>query len=186
MDVAAALPADFTADPPRAGLAEGVPARQPLNYGHRRNVRLAGEALRHLTGSEVDSYDDWLKFGMCLQCLGEDGFERWDTWSPQSTKYRPGKTREKWRTFHAGAEAGPGMVGLGTLFRRAEAYGFKGHLATRRWEEYQERGPSVLDPGEDPERLADEARDQRFSFICDEAVALLEVRPDLRAELATV
>jgi hypothetical protein len=180
MDVVTALPADFTAEPPRAGLAEGVPARQPLNYGHRRNVRLAGEALRHLTGKEVDSYDDWLEIGMCLQSLGEDGFERWDTWSLQSTKYRPGKTREKWGSF----QAGPGTVGLGTLFRRAEAYGFKGHFATRRWEEYQTRGPGILDPGENPERLADEARDQRFSFICDEAVALLEARPDLRAELA--
>src|SRR5262249_59429219 len=34
------------------------------------------------------------------------------------------------------------------------------------------------------EGLADEARDQKFSLACDQSVATLEARPDLRAELA--
>src|SRR4051812_40197760 len=65
----------------------------------------------------------------------------------------------------------------------AEAYGFHGHRASKRWAEYQERRPGVLDASEDPERLADEARDQKFSLICDESIAALEARPDLRVEL---
>jgi hypothetical protein len=184
VDTAALLPADFTAEPHREEPVDTAPASRPLEYGRRCRARLAGEALPLLRGGEVDRYDDWLGIGMSLHELGGIGLWLWDTWSRGSAKYRSGETREKWQTFQTGDDDGPGMLGLGTLFQRAAAYGFKGHLASRRWAEYQEQGRGVLDPGEDPDRLADEARDQKFSLACDEAVAALEARPDLRAELA--
>ena len=185
VDVAAVLPAEFTGEPSRPAPADGAPARPLLGYGQRRGARLAGEALPFLRGGEVDRYDDWLEVGMSQQELDEVGFGLWDDWSRQSPKYSPGETREKWRSFQAGSQDGPTTVGLGTLFRRAEAYGIKGHLASRRWADYQGRGPGNLDEGENPERLADEARDQKFSLLCDDAVATLDARPDLRAELAS-
>jgi hypothetical protein len=184
MDAVAVLPPDFSAEPHREGPAGDAPAWRPLEFGHRRRVRLAEAALSWLRGGEVDRYDDWFATGMSLKALGEDGLRLWDAWSRRSEKYRSGETGDKWETFQTGDDGGPGMLGLGTLFRRAEAYGFKGHRASRRWAEYLEHGPGVLDPGEDPDRMADEARDQKFSLACDEAVATLEARPDLRAELA--
>jgi hypothetical protein len=184
VDAAAVLPADFSGEPVRVEPSDPAPAWRLLEFGQRRRVRLAAAALAFLRGDEVDRYDDWLGIGMSLHELGEIGLWLWDTWSRESAKYRPGETREKWPTFQTGGDGGPGMLGLGTLVQRAAAYGFKGHLASRRWAEYQERGQGVLDPGEDPAGLADEARDQKFSLACDEAVAVLEGRPDLRAELA--
>jgi hypothetical protein len=121
---------------------------------------------------------------MALTELGDDGLTIWDDWSRGSRKYRRGETREKWQSFQPGGSDDRRTVGLGTLFMRAAAQGFKGHLALRRWAEYEERGEEVLDKFEDPARLADEARDSKFSLRCDEAVAALEARPDLRAELA--
>jgi hypothetical protein len=184
VEIATVLPEDFTGSPPRVEPADEVTARRSRDYGHRRKVRLAGEALGSLRGGEVDDYNVWLRVGMCLSELGDDGLRLWDTWSQQSTKYRPGETREKWLTFQPGDPGDPRAVGQGTLLRMAEAYGFKGHQAARRWAEYQELGPAVLGEGEDTERLADEAREQKFSLACDEAIAALEARPDFRAELA--
>jgi hypothetical protein len=184
VDVSAVLPADFTGEPRRAEPPGRATGRLSLDYGYRRKVRMAEDAVGYLKGGEVDDYDDWVQVGMCLAELANDGRRIWTEWSKRSTKFRPGETRDTWGSFQAGDPADPRTVTLGTLFLRAEAYGFKGHLAARRCAEFERRGVGVLDEGEDPGRLADEARDQRFSFLCDEAVAALEARPDLRDELA--
>jgi hypothetical protein len=184
VDVAAVLPANFACEPSRIEPPGGAAVRPPLDYGYRRKVRMAEDAVGHLKGGEVDRYKDWVQVGMCLAELPNDGRRIWTEWSKRSTKFRPGEARDKWGRFEAGHFADPRTVTLGSLFHRAEAYGFKGHLACRRFAEFEQRGVGILDEGEDPGRLADEARDQRFSFLCDEAVAALEARPDLRDELA--
>ena len=178
-------PPDFAAEPTRAEPTDAATGRRPLDYGHRRNVRFAEDALGHLTGGEADRYADWLRVGMCLAELGDDGLQDLDR-----VEQAVDRNTARARRGRSGGRSRPGTAPTrgpspsGSLFQRAEAYGFKGHLASRRWAEFELRGAGVLDDGEDPGRLADEARDQRFSFLCDEAVAALEARPDLRDELA--
>ena len=54
------------------------------------------------TEDRCDDYDDWIKVGMALyhQFKGSDeGFELWGNWSQNSTKYRSGGMRSKWRSL---------------------------------------------------------------------------------------
>ena len=77
---------------------------------------LARAALAYLN---ADDYDVWLRVGMCLQSLGCDGLQLWETWSRISHKYADGDCRKKWGTFKR--EDG---LKLGTLFHMAEQAGW--------------------------------------------------------------
>lgn len=69
---------------------------------------------------EPEPYENWLKVGMALHPLGDEGFQMWDSWSAQSPKY-PGQNelRGKWDSFKDGEG-----VGFGTVFHLAKQNGF--------------------------------------------------------------
>lgn len=70
----------------------------------------------------ADSYDDWLRVGMCLfHSLGDVGLPIWIKWSQRSDRFVDGKCEEKWTGFDR--ELGP-KLGIGTIFLLAREGGY--------------------------------------------------------------
>ncbi len=80
------------------------------------------KALLDLLDHErCDSYDDWVKVGMCLHNTNpedEDLLNLWDEWSEKSLKYCRGECHKKWKTFGTSPEKG---LTLGSLHAWAKA-----------------------------------------------------------------
>lgn len=75
-------------------------------------------ALAHLDPDL--GYADWVAVGMALKAgLGSAGRELWLAWCGSGAKHVPGEPAEKWASFQRGG------VGLGTLFKMAEAEGWR-------------------------------------------------------------
>ena len=83
-----------------------------------RNIR---EILAHLTQSQVDDYDTWLRVGMALHADGQS-CSVWDEWSKRSPKYQEGACEKHWKTFgnYSGAN-----VGIGSIIQMAKDNGYK-------------------------------------------------------------
>ena len=79
-------------------------------------VAIAKSALEALKAERADSYETWVKVGMILKSVdpGPAMLELWDAWSRQSSKYQPGESARKWRTFDPN-----GTLTLPTLTRMA-------------------------------------------------------------------
>lgn len=76
----------------------------------------ARDYLSRISTSLADDYDEWVKVGMALHSVGDDGLlQDWISWSAASGKFEPGVCEAKWRSFN-----GSGGVGLGTLFHLAD------------------------------------------------------------------
>jgi hypothetical protein len=59
-----------------------------------------------------EEYDVWFKVGCSLKALlGESGYELWNSWSSQSSKYNPSEMRYKWNSIspEGGVSAGTVM-----------------------------------------------------------------------------
>jgi hypothetical protein len=83
---------------------------------------LALSALDGLSPSLADCYWDWLRVGMALHAIGDDGemFSAWDRWSQHCVeKYQPGACGRKWKSF--GKKGG---LGLGSLIFWAKQNGW--------------------------------------------------------------
>jgi len=99
--------------------------RRPAK-GWRGQTARVRAALRLIRCREV-SYDAWLMVGMALHwgeaygCV-EDGLELWRAWSATDpARYKVGECAAKWRGFDA-----EGGLTLGSFFRLAKQYGWKG------------------------------------------------------------
>jgi putative DNA primase/helicase len=75
----------------------GVSAYRFADAKLLRDIR---DALRYL---DYDDRDTWIKCGLALCELGQEGFDLWDEWSFKSEKYRPGECRQKWNGFRPGS-----------------------------------------------------------------------------------
>ena len=112
---------------------------------------LARAALGYLN---ADDYDVWLRVGMCLQSLGQDGLLLWEDWSRSSQKYEAGDCPTKWGTFKREDE-----LKLGTLFHMAEQAGWKrgGHTYTNNGTsngKHSHNGSQTGNGGPEPESQA--------------------------------
>jgi hypothetical protein len=118
-DPAALVPTDFEEEA-RTGASRPAHTPRPFAGTGRdcdagRDVRLAREALAYLGDNYYDEYDPWLRVGMALHGLGDEGLELWSDLSAQSGKFDEAAIRAKWASF--GDRAGrPGAIGLGSLF----------------------------------------------------------------------
>ena len=83
-----------------------------------RNIN---EILAHLTQSQVDDYDTWLRVGMALHADGQS-CSVWDEWSKRSPKYQDGACERHWKTF--GNYSGTN-VGIGSIVQMAKDNGYK-------------------------------------------------------------
>lgn len=76
-------------------------------------------ALRAIPNADED-WEEWNRIGMATWAAsgGEDfGFEAFDLWSQQSTKYSIQQTRARWDHFR---RSPPSQIGFGSLFYMAE------------------------------------------------------------------
>ena len=78
-------------------------------------------ALQHV---DADSRDNWLQVGMAInnEMPGAEGFQLWDAWSRQSSKYDAQDQMRVWRSFNPRGLAG---VGLNTVFKMAQLSGWR-------------------------------------------------------------
>jgi hypothetical protein len=91
--------------------------------GRDRELERVREALTHL---DADDYDPWVRVGLCLRELGDDGLAVWVAWSRTSAKFREGVCESKWASF-----SDKGGVTLGTLFHMAKENGWPGTRGVR-------------------------------------------------------
>lgn len=77
------------------------------------------EALEFI--SSDCSYQDWLNMGMALHSWDPiNGLQIWNSWSFQSSKYKPKECEKKWKSFSSGSG-----INIGTLFFEAKKNGYK-------------------------------------------------------------
>jgi hypothetical protein len=84
-------------------------------------------ALGALGPAYHDDYDRWLRVGMALRNLGDEGLALWHEWSTRSAKYHPEVLDGKWATFADPDDPrhwGRDMLSLGTIYRMANGEGW--------------------------------------------------------------
>lgn len=119
-----------------------LPGEQLIRKAHRRmldpaeldrDAKEVREALGFLGDDFTGDYDRWLRVGMALRQLGDQGLAIWHEWSSRSPKYDSDVLDAKWATLvAAGKEAEPSwlsgrssLVGLGSIFKDAIEMGWK-------------------------------------------------------------
>jgi hypothetical protein len=111
----------------------GIRDRQVDPEALDRDAALARDALDYLGEDYYEDYDWWVKVGMALRQLGDQGLELWHEWAAQSRSlYRPEDLDAKWPTFQSATESPlvglsnrPFLIGLGSLFAWAKQEGWK-------------------------------------------------------------
>lgn len=98
--------------------APEVPGPAGTDPGRAGDVKSALDAL------DPDMpYQEWVEVGMAIRAgLGDAGRKLWVGWSRRGKKYRPGDPNgpeAKWPTFRGSG------IGLGSLFKRAQATGWE-------------------------------------------------------------
>lgn len=87
----------------------------------------AEQALSDVTSAldfiSADDYDDWIRVGMALRKLEDDGFSVWEKWSATSKKYRSAELKAKWKSFEPVSDGR--SVSLKSIFFRAANAGWK-------------------------------------------------------------
>lgn len=80
------------------------------------------EQIEELRGAlsvlDSDDRDTWVKYGLALRPLGQDGFDLWDEWSKKSDKYDPVDAIRVWRSFK------PGAINFESIFFEAQQAGW--------------------------------------------------------------
>ena len=64
-----------------------------------RQVEQVRKMLFRLGHWRTDDYESWLRVGLSLSSLGQDGLALWHEWSAQSGKYNPDILDKKWQSF---------------------------------------------------------------------------------------
>ncbi|NJO31373.1 MAG: DUF3987 domain-containing protein, partial [Richelia sp. SL_2_1] len=84
------------------------PCPEPKTYNPSYNnnticsIDWAKSYLQALNFHRADDYNEWIAVGMALKSIHESLLNDWDSWSSQSSKYRPGECSNKWKTFKVG------------------------------------------------------------------------------------
>lgn len=89
-----------------------------VTYESHDPHKWVADALDYI--GEYDDYHTWIRVGMALTELGDEGFNLWCRWSSRSSKYEGVRAcRKKWESFD-----GDG-IGLGTVVWLAEKWGWE-------------------------------------------------------------
>lgn len=75
--------------------------------------------LNALSPSRADDYSDWLAVGMALHSVDDSLLLEWDSWSRQSSKYKPGDCDRKWKSFKRTG------ISIGSLAHMAKQDGWR-------------------------------------------------------------
>jgi Bifunctional DNA primase/polymerase, N-terminal/Primase C terminal 2 (PriCT-2)/Protein of unknown function (DUF3987) len=108
--------------PQTTPLLETLSSIAPPRNGFQKtwtDIDFALSYLNALSSYRADDYDDWLTVGMALHSVNDSLLAEWDSWSQQSSKYKPGECEKKWRSFSEN-----GGVSLGTIGHMAKLDGW--------------------------------------------------------------
>lgn len=95
------------ADPPRR-------ERKAKDYDRDDLPELISLALAALHPERADDREMWREIGMAIKdAIGDSGFRLWDSWSAQSSKYKPRDAERVWNSFKKQG------IHIGTLFHYA-------------------------------------------------------------------
>jgi putative DNA primase/helicase len=124
-------------------------ARKTTSASRAEDLELARDAIRFVPNDDVN-YNTWLRIGMTLRGLGEEGRQLFHEWSKQSQKYDAATTDKKFDSLTP--ERG---VTLGTLFYEAERHGWTGFKPSAKlyW-------PDVDDPADPGTRESEQPSKQ--------------------------
>jgi hypothetical protein len=86
----------------------------PDKINNPETIKRVKKALESLPYHFVDNYSDWIKIGLALYNLGNEGLILWDEWSKKSSKYESGVCESTWERFS------PREISLGSIFYYAE------------------------------------------------------------------
>jgi hypothetical protein len=121
IDLKRAIPADVGTDTLGEDRRQSRVVAMLLNWRDRdRDAALARQALQFV-GDDNRNYEAWLRIGMALSELGEDGLKLWHEWSGSCDEYDPAALDAKWASFRP-ADG----ITLGTLFHMAKEGGWPG------------------------------------------------------------
>ncbi len=154
-------------------LAHQAPQVQPSQSERFVTVEQLAELRDALSYISSDDRDTWIRFGMALRSIGQDGFDLWDEWSQKSHKYNPVDSARVWRSFKAG-----GAVNFESIFFNAQQVGWLNPLAGTGKPAEPERviiadqQPPVVDNGDSdfariPDHLLDFGKDSILTRILD-------------------
>lgn len=73
--------------------------RRRWNSKWGNKAKEVSEALKRLSPFRVENYTEWLRVGIALSVLGDEGLNLWHQWSARSGKYEPEELDKKWKTF---------------------------------------------------------------------------------------
>jgi hypothetical protein len=97
-------------------LGEAVP-EYDISEGEFRKLR---DALIYIP---ADDRDQWIRAGMCLRTIGQEGFELWREWSARSEKYDAAAQRDLPRLW-AGFKTVEGGLTYESIYKMARAHGW--------------------------------------------------------------
>ena len=108
---------------------ERVPNREhsPASTQQTNYQRLA-EIQDALTCINAQPHDDWVRVGMALYSLGNDGLHLWDAWSRNAANYDPKEIPKRWKSFEGAS------VGIETVFYMAAQHGWQNPAKGRKLE----------------------------------------------------
>ncbi|OQW99880.1 MAG: hypothetical protein BWK73_49690 [Thiothrix lacustris] len=95
------------------------PPNPPPRYAETSNDQRLSEIQGALAYINAAPYDDWVKVGMALHSLGDDGLNLWDTWSRNAPNYDATEIPKRWKSF-AGSS-----VNVETVFYLAAQNGWQ-------------------------------------------------------------
>ncbi len=78
-----------------------------------------------LFSMRADDYAQWVRMGLALRELGDQGRELWLTWSATSEKFDPIEASKKWDTFR------PDATGYAAVFADAQRHGWTNPSSSR-------------------------------------------------------
>lgn len=120
---------------------------RPVDPAELPKIKIALEILKPW---RADDREEWVKIGMALSQLGDDGFELWDEWSKQSSKYDLDDAAAKWKSWKSAEDmTDRAGVTIGTLY----------HDAREDATNFDERDEKYLDG------WLDKATDQRLTKL---------------------
>jgi hypothetical protein len=103
---------------------------QPPADWDRIDAALAAIPIADADQQETGGRDMWLRVGQALHNAsggGDEGFERWDTWSRGGAKYNARHIQRDWKSFRSDARK---QVRIGTLYDLAKRYGWSATAAS--------------------------------------------------------
>lgn len=130
------------------------------------------DALTHI---DPHPHDDWVKVGMALYSLGNDGLSLWDVWSSAANNYDPQEIPKRWKSFSNTS------VNVESVFHMAQENGWQNPAKKNRTRTQYQGKPHMNTTENTTENTTTEPQDAGDTnpslALIREAIAKLDIDP---------